>query len=326
MGKNIIILAEHLDGKISPAALEAAACARIIQTVSSLSVKIMISGRDIHKAAKRTAFETGVDVIGVLWEQSATPQAEIFKALAADFFVRLDPLYICMPHNSFGLEIAPGLAVKLNAGCISGVEKIIPLNDRLCFQRKIFNDKMVADMISNAARTVFTVQPGAFKPDQYGKPGKGTVEIVSPVFLEPPLRHLGIASSRQDISALTSAEVIVSAGNGIGKAENLDLIYQLAALFPKSSVAGSRPVCDRKWLPYHQQVGATGAAVRPKLYIACGISGASQHIAGMRDSRFIVSINTDPRAAVFQFSDVCVIEDLTSFIPELIEIYQKKTG
>jgi electron transfer flavoprotein alpha subunit len=83
-------------------------------------------------------------------------------------------------------------------------------------------------------------------------------------------------------------------------------------------VAGSRPICDKKWLTYNQQVGVTGASVKPKLYIACGISGASQHTAGMRDARCIVAINTDPHAAIFNIADICIIEDLTTFIPRLI--------
>jgi len=125
------------------------------------------------------------------------------------------------------------------------------------------------------------------------------------------------------MTGITEAGVIVSAGQGLGDKKNLDLIYQLAALFAKSAVAGSRIVCDLGWLEYRCQVGVTGATVSPQLYIACGISGAVQHVMGMRNSEYIVAINKDPAAAIFQVADICIVEDLTTFIPALIEVYEK---
>ena len=108
--------------------------------------------------------------------------------------------------------------------------------------------------------------------------------------------------------------------------ENLDIIYKLASLFPKSAVAESRIVCDRGWLSYGQQVGITGATVSPALYIACGISGASQHLSGMSASEFIVAINKDPHAAIMNAADVCIAEDLNTFIPALIELHDLNEG
>jgi electron transfer flavoprotein alpha subunit len=323
MKKNIIIIAEHINGRIAPNSFETAACAQIIQNASKTSVKIIIAGHEILPAASQLAIETGFDVILVTDEKSAITQTETLKAIPSAFYNELKPLYILIPHNSFGMEIASGLAMKLNAKCISGVEKIIFHEDQACFQRKIFNDKIIANIDSDSSSAVLTIQPGAFKPLKTDTFKPGNVRIVTPIFLERRSKYLGVVPANQDATALAEAEVIVSAGNGIGKEDNLGLIHQLAGLFPKSAVAGSRPVCDKRWLPYHQQVGVTGATVRPKLYMACGISGASQHIAGMRDSKFIVSINTDPKAAIFQYSDVCIIEDLSSFIPEFINARQK---
>ncbi len=125
------------------------------------------------------------------------------------------------------------------------------------------------------------------------------------------------------MTGITEAGVIVSAGQGLGDKENVDLMYQLAALFTKSAVAGSRIVCDLGWLEYRCQVGVTGATVSPRLYIACGISGAVQHLVGMRNSEYIVAINKDPAAAIFQIADICIVEDLTTFIPAFIEAYEK---
>jgi electron transfer flavoprotein alpha subunit len=139
-------------------------------------------------------------------------------------------------------------------------------------------------------------------------------------------RSTGIKQAEADMTGITEADVIVSVGQGLGDKENLDLIYQLAALFPKSAVAGSRIVCDLGWLEYSCQVGVTGATVAPQLYIACGISGAVQHVMGMRSSGYVVAINKDPAAAIFQVADICVIEDLATFIPTFIELYEKTKG
>ena len=139
-------------------------------------------------------------------------------------------------------------------------------------------------------------------------------------------RSLGIKQAEADTSGISEADVLISAGMGIGDEENLEFIYALADLFPKSAVAGSRIVCDQGWLEYKCQVGVTGATVSPGLYIACGISGAVQHVSGMRGSGFIVAINTDPAAAIFHTADVCIVEDLKTFIPAFMEEYESEKG
>jgi electron transfer flavoprotein alpha subunit len=147
--------------------------------------------------------------------------------------------------------------------------------------------------------------------------------MASPVLMT---RSLGIKQPEADTSGISEADVLISAGVGIGDEENLEFIYALADLFPKSAVAGSRIVCDLGWLEYKCQVGVTGATVSPELYVACGISGAVQHVTGMRGSGFIVAINTDPSAAIFHTADVCIVENLKTFIPVLIEEYKKLKG
>ena len=134
---------------------------------------------------------------------------------------------------------------------------------------------------------------------------------------------MGLKQIAMDTRGVTEADVVVAAGHGIGDRDNLDLINQLASIFAKSAIAGSRIVCDLGWLEYGCQVGVTGATVSPRLYLACGISGAIQHVTGMRGSEFIVALNKDPAAAIFQVADICVVEDLITFIPLLIETYRK---
>jgi electron transfer flavoprotein alpha subunit len=120
-------------------------------------------------------------------------------------------------------------------------------------------------------------------------------------------------------STLKDAEVIVSAGRGIGKRENLSLLKRLASFFPRSAIGASRSVCDLGWLEHKHQIGTTGQNVSPRLYIACGISGAFQHVSGIRGAQTIIAINTDPHAGIFQVAHYCINEDLNTFIPVLLE-------
>ncbi|MFZ2630333.1 MAG: electron transfer flavoprotein subunit alpha/FixB family protein [Desulfosalsimonadaceae bacterium] len=325
MQPHIIIIGEHTEGHIAPVTLELIAFARVLQQHTPGGIHLFLAGRHLTDAANRLAETWGIDITLLEPDPSETPTGTgpapddpAFRNLPLDLILRLNPVYVCMGHTPNGTDIAPALAVSLNAACITGVERVAAQDNDLCFVRSVFNDKIAAAILSTAKTTVLTVMPGSFKPEP-GLPGSsGAVSMLS--IPNNPGRYAfhGFKKNDADTSALSNADVIVSAGNGVKKQEHLETIYELSRLFPKSAVAGSRPICDKKWLKYSQQVGVTGATVKPKLYIACGISGASQHVSGMRDSRFIVAINTDPHAAIFNIADVCIIEDLTTFIPRLI--------
>ena len=323
MEQHIIIIAEHDNGKIAPITFELIECAKILQQFTAASIKIFISGHNLSATAHHLAEESGIDIIVITSSNPKEPDETIFKDLPLNLLTDLNPLYICIAQNQKGLDFAPGLAIRLNAACITGVEKIIQRDDGLCFSRSLFNDKITADITSTAGTTILTIQPGIFKPKITNNSRPGTVSTITLPACPQKYHFKRYKKNQSDTSGIVDADVIVSAGNGIGKKENLDLIRRLARLFPKSHVGGSRPVCDKKWLPYNQQIGITGATVRPKLYIACGISGSSQHIAGMRDSKFIVAINKDPHSAIFNFADICIVEDAATFIPLFIDTYQE---
>jgi electron transfer flavoprotein alpha subunit len=145
------------------------------------------------------------------------------------------------------------------------------------------------------------------------------VKVIEVTRREELSETLGTFESMHMDSTLKDGEVIVSAGRGIGKKENLSLIKRLAASFPKSAVGASRSVCDLGWLEHKHQIGTTGQSVSPKLYVACGISGAFQHVSGIKGAQTIVAINTDPHAAIFRVAHYCILEDLTTFIPVLLD-------
>lgn len=332
MQRPIIVIARVNDQKPAPVTRELIACAQQIARHTGAQIHLLMVGDELHGLAETAANETGLDVIWFRGNFPADNPAAFWMDFAPQPILDLNPSHICMAGDAAGAEIVPGLAIRLKAGCITGVEKISVSDGALCFTRKVFNGKITATLTPDNDLTVLTIEPGAFAPDSpspYVSEGVSSMEehkpgrvIEMPAASRPHIKQrvqfLGYKSDEAESARLNEAEVIVAAGNGIEKKENLDLLFELAGLFAKSAVAGSRPVCDKKWLPLNRQVGVTGATVAPGLYIACGISGASQHLAGMKNADLIVSINTDPRAAIFGASDICVIEDLTTFIPLFI--------
>ena len=326
MTKKIVVIAEHFNGKLVPVTFELLACALEIQRFRQVPISIVVLGDRVEDLANEIAGASGLEVTAIQDPNLTAYNGEIYKNILGELLPELSPVCVCIAHTGQGWDFAPGLAVRIGAACITGVERLIEEDGRMCYSRPIFSGKLVADMEAGSDITIITVQPGSFKTASFEARTPGPVIFRTTSCKPRQSRSLGIKSAKEEGSALTEADVIVSAGKGIDRKENLEIIERLAALFPKSAVAGSRSVCDSKWLDRNRQVGLTGATVNPKLYIAAGISGATQHIAGMRSSGFIVAINTDPNAAIFNVSDICVVEDLNAFIPAFIEAYEKSNA
>jgi len=323
MQPTIVVIAEHSAGQIKPVTHELVTCAKRLQQNTALAIKAVILDAEPARLAREMADTWGFEVSAVRIPQLTAYNGEIYKSVLADLLRDLKAAYVCTAHSSQGTDFAPALAVELNAACITGVEDILDIENRTCFARSIFGAKAVAHVRPENDLSILTIQPGMFRPQKPDKPVFGRVTHRSFNCESLKTRSRGIKQAEADMTGITEAGVIVSAGQGLGDKENLDLIYQLAALFTKSAVAGSRIVCDLGWLEYRCQVGVTGATVSPQLYIACGISGAVQHLMGMRNSDYIVAINKDPAAAIFQVADIGIVEDLTTFIPTFIEVYEK---
>jgi len=318
MQDGIVIIAEHADGKLKPVTYELLAFAGKLQHLTSQPIRVLLLGADVLPLAEDIAKKSRLDVTAFEAPELSGYNGEIYAGVMAEHLRTRRPAYVCAAHSSQGQDFAPVLAVKLGAACIGGVEDVLPSGPGVGFARPLYGGKIRAEVRPTSGTAVLTVQPGFFKfvPPAAGKAGRIDMRQLEAGTYKS--RALGIKKSAPDAAGITEAEVIVAAGQGIGDKDNLGLIHQLAALFAKSAVAGSRIVCDLGWLEYRCQVGVTGATVAPRLYIACGISGAIQHLTGMRGSEFIVAINKDPAAAIFQVADVCIVEDLTTFIPKFI--------
>lgn len=321
MQQTIVVIVEHYAGQIRPVSHELVSCAKRLQRNESAAIRGVVLDEYPEELAREMADTWSIDVTAVRVPGMVSYNGEIYKSVLSDLVRQYEASYVCIAHSSQGMDFAPALAVELEASCITGVEDIIEVDNRTCFARSIFGAKAVAHVRPQSGISILTIQPGMFKPQKPDESVSGSVTVKSLKCDSVKTRSMGIRQAQADTTGITEAGVIVSAGHGVGEKENIDLVNRLAALFTKSAVAGSRIVCDLGWLEYSCQVGVTGATVSPKLYIACGISGAVQHVIGMRNSEFIVAINKDPSAAIFQVADICIVEDLTTFIPAFIEAY-----
>lgn len=234
------------------------------------------------------------------------------KHLLLEAVARENPDLIVFVHSSYGWDLAPRLALALQAAQVSEVVDV----DEGAYVVPACNSKLRRNVKPRTAVTVLTLQSGAFSPsaEHSGSPAVVKVETDSAGLME----FGGYEATEKTGVDLAKSEIIVSAGRGIGKKDNLPVVAALAEAMG-GELGASRPVVDAEWTEHNRQVGSTGQTVTPKLYVACGISGAIQHLAGMKKSEFVVAINTDKDAPIGEVSDVLVVADLKQFVPVLTE-------
>jgi electron transfer flavoprotein alpha subunit len=236
----------------------------------------------------------------------------VHKALLLSVISREEPDLVVFLHSSYGWDLAPRIAATLNAAQVSEVVDV----EGEAFIVPVCNAKLRRHVRGGSAVTVITLQAGAFslavEPE-----GDPVVEHIT-TLVDRDLEFLGYEIAECGKVDLSRADVIVSAGRGIGKAENVEIIARLASALG-GELGASRPVVDAGWVEHSRQVGTTGQSVAPRLYIACGISGAIQHLAGMKKSGFIIAINKDKEAPIGEISDVLVVADALPLATALIE-------
>ena len=238
------------------------------------------------------------------------------KQLILAAIAKENPDYVIFPHSSFGWDLAPRIAANLK---LSQVSEIIAIADD-GFEVGCCNAKMRRIVKPGTAKAVLTLQAGAFsfQGEPQGTPSVVALEVAG----DSLVKFLGYEPAEAKDVDLGKAEVIVSAGRGIGKKDNVPVIAALAKAMG-GELGASRPVVDSGWVEHSHQVGTTGQTVGPKLYVACGISGAIQHLAGMKKSDFIVAINKDKDAPIGEIADVLIVADVMQFVPALTARLQK---
>ncbi len=316
---HIVVVAEHGQGRLGPVTWELLTCARQIAQALGLEVTAVVLGAGVEPLAWEIAKRAGLKVWAVEVAGLEAFHGEAQRLALAELLPGIQAQVVLGGHSTSGLDWAPGLAAMLEAAYLPGVEGLNPGAEDLHFYRAAHFGKLREEVAPSARPLVLTVQPGAFSAAPPVNATGGEVEVLR---LDAPPCRTRVLETLEGAGAdagLAQAQVVVAAGRGVGSPENLALLRRVAGLFSSAALAGSRPVCDLGWLGYGQQVGLTGATVAPRLYLACGISGARQHTVGMQGAGFIVAVNRDPQAAIFNLADVVVVEDLTSFLPLLLE-------
>jgi electron transfer flavoprotein alpha subunit len=312
----IFVYVAHKAGVVDDSAAELLAAAKKIDTGTSPIAVLTGWGPDLDSAANplRSCF---AEVWKISKQFLAYPYAELVrKALVA---VLPPGSILLVPHDHFGIDLAPGLSIKTNAACVTDVVDIESLHgNTLKIVRQEFGGQFSTHVdcdISSGA--VITVRPGSFQ-------AVATISLVGAVVDKSPdvgaltarRRYLETIIAETGDVDITKHAVLVSVGRGIQEQGNISIAEELAEALG-AAVSCSRPVVDAKWLPKSRQVGTSGKTVKPKVYLACGISGQFQHLAGIKGNPFIVAINKNPKAPIFQVADVGIVADILEFLPEL---------
>src|SRR5690625_4448794 len=306
---SVLVIAEHDNKTLNPATLNTVAAAQALEG----PVHILVAGHDAQAVADAAAQVAGVEK--VLLADAAALEHDLAENVAKQVQAVAEPYnHILFPSTTFGKNVAPRVAALLDVAQVSDVTAVLSANT---FTHPIYAGNALETVECSDPKVVLTIRGTAFDaaPDSGGSAAVESVEAVADSGLS---RFVGREIAQSDRPELTAAEVVVSGGRGLGSAENFKLIDELAAKLG-AAVGASRAAVDAGYAPNDWQVGQTGKIVAPQLYIAVGISGAIQHLAGMQDSKVVVAINKDPEAPIFGVADYGLVVDLFEALPELIE-------
>ncbi|GBC81534.1 Acryloyl-CoA reductase electron transfer subunit beta [bacterium HR10] len=322
----IFTLAEHRDGKLNRATWEAIVAGQRLAAHLNGSVSAVLLGRDVRGLAEELAAKRLREVLVVEDERLAEYTPDGYTAALSEVIRREAPAFVLMSHTYQARDFAPKLAAALGKALISDCLGYRVDDGTVIYTRPIFQGKIHADVrFADDPPYLVTFQAGAFRADEVEAASEPVpIRAISLDLRQVPIRTRPLEVFREAKQAvdLSSAERIVAVGRGIKSEENLALIRRLAEVL-NAEIGASRPVCDSGWLPMDRQIGSSGQTVSPKLYLAIGISGAIQHVVGMKGSRTIVAINKDPEAPIFDIADYGIVGDLFEIVPALIKALEQ---
>ena len=326
--RDMLIVLDTIEDKLIRQSLEIIAFSQKLIHEKSYRIIVLIPGREVKHICKTVSDMYGVNTVALEHNDLYYPNPELTAEAVSSFAERHDPEFIIFAHTMRNSQIAAKLSVRLCASVITSVESFIYDNTGWIFQRSVFNAKIKMNVKPDSPINILTVLSGASSIPEESVSSNDDSSVVNEkisISVES-YRPQSLSMPHETDIRLEEADSIIAIGRGIGDDKNLDLIKETAALFKNSGVGASRPVCDNKWLPYSHQVGITGKIVSPKFYMACGISGSQQHIAGMKNSQIIAAVNKDPNAAIFSVADYIIIEDLLLFLPVFIRKVRERVG
>jgi len=318
----ILVIAEQRGGRLNRATLETIAAAQQLAAMASLPVSVLVPGAGAAGAATEIGALQVKEVITVDNAALEPYTPDGFTAALQDAIGQLSPTYVLLPHTYQTRDFAPKLAARMDRALITDVTGVKSTGGQTAFVRPMFQGKLTADVTPQGSAPYFvTLQIGAYRADQAAKGAAAApvralaVKVDASAIREKPEAPFQQAKQAVDLS---QAERIVSVGRGIKEQTNIAIAQKLAEALG-AEIAASRPICDAGWLPMERQVGSSGQTVAPKLYVALGISGAIQHLVGMKGSSTVVAINKDPDAPIFEIADYGIVGDLFEVVPAIID-------
>jgi electron transfer flavoprotein alpha subunit len=313
----VLVIAEQRDGKLNRASWETIAAAQ--QAPGPL--KIAVLGAGTAAPANELAAADAAEVIQVDDGALGEYTADGYVLAASALIEQETPALVFLPHTYQTRDYAPALAARMGRALITDVTGLRNQGNALVYSRPVFQGKLTADVeAAGPAPHIVTVQIGAYRADAAARGAnpapvrKASVSVDAAAIRQRPEAPFKEAKQAVDLS---QAERIVAVGRGIKGQEHLKLAEQLAQALG-AEIAASRPICDSGWLPMDRQIGSSGQTVAPKLYVALGISGAIQHLVGMKGSRTIVAINKDAEAPIFEIADYGIVGDLFDIVPAML--------
>jgi electron transfer flavoprotein alpha subunit len=330
MPDTILVIVEQREGKLNRVSWETLTAAQGLAAETGWTLEAAVAGSSVASLANEVAGKKVTKVYAIESPKLEPYTADAFAAGLKQVIASKSPKVVLMPHTYQVRDFVPKLATAMGRAVISDCVGYKKDGGKLLFTRQMFQGKLAADVSFTSDPPWFvTFQNGAFRGDQVQAGAAAApvetvnVEIADGVVRNKPQEVFKEAKQAVD---LTQAEIIVSVGRGIKEQKNIELAKQLAEALG-GELAASRPICDSGWLPMDRQIGSSGQTVAPKLYLALGISGAIQHIVGMKGARTIIAVNKDSEAPIFEIADYAVVGNLFDIVPPLIdEVKKAKTS
>jgi len=322
MAGQVFAYITHKQGKADDTAAELAKAAGKIFPGAAATAIVTGAGADTDAVCNEAAA-----FYQEVWkfdsEALAYPNAEAIRKLLVNALPQ--DAVVFLGHDTFGMDLAPGLAIKIDSVFVSDVVDFEGLDgDTLKVIRQEYSGQVSTHVNCDiSAGAIISVRPGAFQPDETGSAGGQVIDKSAAAGdLAAARRFLEVVQAEVGDVDITKEDVLVSVGRGIEDQDNIEIAEELAQAIG-AVVSCSRPIVDAKWLEKSRQVGTSGQTVKPKVYLALGISGSFQHLGGLKGNPFIVAVNKNPKAPIFQVADVGVVDDLLDFVPVLTEKIQE---
>ena len=319
MSESVLVIMEQRGGEWNRMSFETLAAGQKLAAELGQTLSAAIPGKGIAALANELATKKLDRVYALEHELLGDYTADGYTAALEQLVHKVQPSFVLFPHTYQVRDLAPKLATRFNQALISDVIGMRNENGPV-FVRQLFQGKLNADVRPGGPAPCFvSAQAGAFDVGSV-EPGEATIETFAPQLAASSIRQRPEPPFRESSGAvdLTAAEIIVSVGRGIKEKDNIPIVEELAKALG-GELAATRPVCDSGWLPIARQVGSSGQTVAPKVYIAVGISGAIQHLLGMKGSKTIVAINKDANAPIFEVADYGIVGDLFEIVPAMVE-------